>query len=275
MPLLPNIYIKSDDPTKQLKRYIKSFDVLLSEIKTRTEAFTDIFNVTNCDVKYLAYLANLFGLDINEAQSQKDIRKLIANAVLIYKIKGSSDGLRAFTETLTGWPATIEEDTPTSVKIWIDKLIYDADANRATKLQLLTQYAPDYIPIPLTFSTDLLVADEFLGDQLASWNYFGFAQLNDFICQNIRFQDIVEVTRINLFARVAPVGADLKVEVMDNGVGTGLIATLPAGMTKSEIDVSYVFYGAKAFSLKIIQTGIAPNEGDSISATVHYTRTTL
>jgi phage tail-like protein len=275
MPLLPKIYIQFDDPTKQLKRYISAFDVILSELKSRTEAFTDIFNISTCDVKYLSYIAYLLGVEINESQAQKDIRKLIENAVFIYQRKGTSDGLRAFTEALTGWSSTIEEDSPTSVKIWIDQVQYNADPNRVVKLQLLTQYAPDYIPIPLTFTTGLLPPTEDLGDQLVAWNYFGYAQQDDFIVQNVRFQDIAEITKINLFARDVPLGSDIKVEIYDNGSPTGDIAILPAGASKSETVVSHVMYGARYFALKIIQTGVSPNEGNSLSATVHYNRTTL
>jgi len=156
-PLLPGIYRKFDPPSKPLKRYIAGYSKILDEIKSRSEAFTDIFDVYKCDVKFLPYVSSYLGLDLNEAMSGRNTRKLLANAVFIYQRKGTILGIKSFVSTLTGWVTEVVENTGSSIIIYCNKTQYDTDPIKADKVALIIQYVGDFIPLGTMYTIDVTI----------------------------------------------------------------------------------------------------------------------
>ena len=114
------------------------------------------------------------------------------------------------------------------------------------------------------------ITGESLVQQQMTFTYEGDAVLNELIVEGIYFKADVKVTKVTIFARIAPTGDDLKVDLIAGGVAQSKEATLSAGSQYEETDVSDETYlTSDRFGLKITQIG-STLPGTGISITIHY-----
>jgi hypothetical protein len=107
-------------------------------------------------------------------------------------------------------------------------------------------------------------------DQMVSWAYEGMAQLNDFIVDGIKMQNVVKLTFIELGAQGAPAGADLEITLTKNTVPTTAVATLTDGSRSESTNIAdQVFDTTDAIGFKITQIG-STFAGEGITITLHF-----
>ena len=104
-----------------------------------------------------------------------------------------------------------------------------------------------------------------------TFNYEGIAQDEETLVDGFYFDNNVGVDKVTLFARVAPTGADLTIDLLKDGFEQTKIATLATTSTYELTTLSVVEYYAttERFGLKLKSVGsIEP--GQSLTAIVHY-----
>lgn len=107
-------------------------------------------------------------------------------------------------------------------------------------------------------------------DQMVSWAYEGMAQLNDYIVDGIKMQNVVKLTLVELNAQGAPTGADLKVTLTKNDINTPAVATLSAGSRAESSNIAdQVFDTTDAIGFKITQIG-SGFAGEGLVVTLHF-----
>lgn len=139
---------------------------------------------------------------------------------------------------------------------------------RTTRLNLLK---------PATNATDWETEVENWADKLdeaaaqyLSFYYEGVAIDEEVIVDGFRFEETVDIVKITLYARTAPVGAALQVDFLKGGVEQSKLASINAGQNKGSAAVTGLSYtSADDFGLKIKNTG-ATEEGGNLTLVVHY-----
>ena len=106
-------------------------------------------------------------------------------------------------------------------------------------------------------------------DQMVSWAYEGVPQLNDFIVDGIKMQNVVKLTLIELNAQGAPTGADLKVTLTKNSLSTSAVATLTAGSTFEDTLINLIFDTTDSIGFRITQIG-SILAGEGLRVTLHF-----
>ena len=115
--LLPMAYRDSDillvdpynpwpenSPSPPLQRYLSLLGFQLDFIRTELESLTSLNDALNCSGALLPLLAQQFGLPNEPEIGMQQERILIANAMHLYKLKGSPRGISEFCSILTGYP---------------------------------------------------------------------------------------------------------------------------------------------------------------------------
>ena len=109
-----------------------------------------------------------------------------------------------------------------------------------------------------------------LVQQSEEYYFEGDAILSEVIKDGKFFKNDVKVTKIGIFARTAPTGADLKLDLLSGGVALSKVATLTAGQQYEETDISdNTYLTTDRFGLTFTQIG-STLPGTGISITVFY-----
>ena len=96
------------------------------------------------------------------------------------------------------------------------------------------------------------------------------AELNQVFYDGLVFQEDVTVKKISLYAVTAPTGADLKVDLLKDGVPQARTATLTLATNFALTDIVDLDYLAgNRLGLKFTQVG-SVEEGNGVSATIYY-----
>ena len=96
------------------------------------------------------------------------------------------------------------------------------------------------------------------------------AELNQVFYDGLVFQEDVTVKKISLYAVTAPTGANLKVDLLKDGVAQARIATLTLATNFELTDIADLdFLSGERLGLKFTQVG-SGEEGNGVSATVYY-----
>lgn len=95
-----------DGPTPPLQRFLQLVGFQTDFIRTEMESLMSINDPANCSGALLPLMAQQFGLPHEPEIGMQQERELIANAVHLYKYKGSPRGLTEFCSIMTGYPAT-------------------------------------------------------------------------------------------------------------------------------------------------------------------------
>ena len=96
------------------------------------------------------------------------------------------------------------------------------------------------------------------------------AELNQVFYDGLVFQEDVTVKKISLYAVTAPTGANLKVDLLKDGVAQARIATLTLATNFELTDIADLdFLSGERLGLKFTQVG-SGEEGNGVSATIYY-----
>ena len=96
------------------------------------------------------------------------------------------------------------------------------------------------------------------------------AELNQVFYDGLVFQEDVTVKKISLYAVTAPTGANLKVDLLKDGVAQARIATLTLATNFELTDIADTdFLSGERLGLKFTQVG-SGEEGNGVSATIYY-----
>ena len=95
-----------DNPVPPLQRFLQLIGFQTDFIRTELESLTSINDPANCSGALLPLMAQQYGLPHEPEIGMQQQRELIANAVHLYKYKGSPRGLTEFCSIMTGYPAT-------------------------------------------------------------------------------------------------------------------------------------------------------------------------
>lgn len=114
---LPDVFKHSDynsldsdlltDEQSFLYKYLSVIGSALDHVRTEAESLRTILDPRIADALVLPQLASQVGLDYEPEIGTRQMRRLIANAIHIYGLKGTLAGLRELASLVTGWPTTV------------------------------------------------------------------------------------------------------------------------------------------------------------------------
>jgi phage tail-like protein len=95
-----------NSPQPPLQRFLQLLGFQMDFIRTELESLTSVNDPMNCSGALLPLLAQEFGLVNEPVIGMQQERTLIANAIHLYKLKGSPRGISEFVSILTSYPMT-------------------------------------------------------------------------------------------------------------------------------------------------------------------------
>ncbi|MCU0490474.1 MAG: phage tail protein [Chloroflexaceae bacterium] len=107
MPFLPIIFHDGDF----LSRYLQMFEAIWEPLEQRQDAIAMYFDPRTCPRRMLAWLASWLGLQVDEHWPEERLRTLLAEAMDLYRWRGTRHGLARMIEVCTGC-ATEVTDVP-------------------------------------------------------------------------------------------------------------------------------------------------------------------
>ncbi len=105
--LLPPLYEREDE-SGDLQTFLTVPSVTLDEIKELIDRFPELFDVEQCDERFLPYLARIVGWSFDPTRDSATQRRAIREAVEFYRRKGTIPAIRR-SLTDIGWEGNIEE----------------------------------------------------------------------------------------------------------------------------------------------------------------------
>ena len=106
---LPRVYREDPFAESQLRRYLALVDGLLGEMAERADARDRILDPRGAPVELLPWLASLIGLVLDDRWSEPARRTVLAEAICLFRRRGTVPGLRRLLEIYLGCPVTILE----------------------------------------------------------------------------------------------------------------------------------------------------------------------
>jgi phage tail-like protein len=102
MNRLPNVYHREDEASGFLRRYLAMFDGALAEMDARGFARHSLIDPRSVPGGLLPWLASFVGLVTDERWPEAVKRQLIAEAVWLFRFRGTIAGLKRFLEIYLG-----------------------------------------------------------------------------------------------------------------------------------------------------------------------------
>lgn len=113
--LLPPLYEHKDE-SGDLRSLLSLPAGTLDEIKEAIDRFPDIFDVERCDERFLPLLAYLVGHRYDGTDTPENQRRLIREAVEIYRRKGTIPAIDRGLASI-GWEGQIEETFRSALRL--------------------------------------------------------------------------------------------------------------------------------------------------------------
>ena len=113
--LLPPLYANIDEHG-DLRTFLCLPAGTLDELKQAIDEFPTIFDVDRCDERFLPLLAKLVGLQADGIRSPEYQRRLIREAIEIYRRKGTIPAIRRDLSAL-GWQGELEETFRSALRL--------------------------------------------------------------------------------------------------------------------------------------------------------------
>jgi len=95
-----------DSPNPPLQRYLQLIGFQFDFLRTELESLMSINDAMNCSGALLPLMMQQFGLVHEPEMGMQQERMLVENAIHLYKLKGSPQGITEFVTTLTSFPTT-------------------------------------------------------------------------------------------------------------------------------------------------------------------------
>jgi phage tail-like protein len=143
LALLPVIFHDNDF----LRRFLQIFEAVWEPLEQRQDHIHLLFSPRTCPVSWLPWLASWFGLSIDPYLSESRARALLAEAIEIYRWRGTRYGLARAIEVCLGIRPIIvvRPDTPHVIRVKVSQ----ADTARAgvmsTLRELITTHKPAHM----------------------------------------------------------------------------------------------------------------------------------
>ena len=99
---LPQIYRSSDGDTHFLERYLAVFQTVYEELDAEIAGMSRRFDPESTDDELLEWLALWLDISDTDIWSGEKLRRLLLNAVRLYRIRGTRQGLSELIELYTG-----------------------------------------------------------------------------------------------------------------------------------------------------------------------------
>jgi phage tail-like protein len=122
---LPVIFHDSDF----LNRFLQMFEAIWEPLEQRQDHFEMYFNPRTCPASFLPWFASWFDLQVSPQLPEARLRSLLAEAIEIYRWRGTKYGLARMIEVCTGLKPEITE-TPSEPFVFRIK-IYLSEGNSA------------------------------------------------------------------------------------------------------------------------------------------------
>jgi phage tail-like protein len=109
MRRLPRTYSADTAAASFLGRYLAMPDSLLMDLDSRADERHALLDPRSAPAEVLPWLAGFLGLKVDERWPEHVLRQLIAEAVWLFRFRGTVPGLRRFLEICVGAPVVIIE----------------------------------------------------------------------------------------------------------------------------------------------------------------------
>jgi len=153
LDLLPPLYRERDD-SGFLSTFLKVPAASLDELKELADRFPEIFDVDRCEERFLPLLAELVGHRFDPLKDAARQRRLIREAVEIYRRKGTIPAIRRSLVEI-GWEGRIEETFRKALRLnrrsvvgraRLPGLIYSLGVYRIESARLVQGVRPALVP---------------------------------------------------------------------------------------------------------------------------------
>jgi len=107
---LPSVYVKSSTTANKnidLYNLLRVIGVQYDLIKTKVDNAKNRYDVANLDGKLLPAMMDQMGFTYESGLGIQQSRRLLSNAEYIYLNKGTSQGIKQFVTSFTGYPTTV------------------------------------------------------------------------------------------------------------------------------------------------------------------------
>lgn len=99
---LPEIYQKEDAKTTFLERYLGIFQTLYEDIDANIAAVASMIDIDSAEGEFLNWLSEWLDVEESYIWSEEQLRRLLKHAVLLYKSRGTRQGISEMVELYTG-----------------------------------------------------------------------------------------------------------------------------------------------------------------------------
>ncbi|MBE9592207.1 MAG: phage tail protein I, partial [Proteobacteria bacterium] len=99
---LPAVYQEHLGSKEFLERFLSIFETVFYDLETEISQVFKHFDADTVPQEFLAWLASWLNLALEEEWPEEKKREFIQQASLLYKRKGTPDGIRKFIEIYTG-----------------------------------------------------------------------------------------------------------------------------------------------------------------------------
>lgn len=140
LPFLPVIFHDNDF----LQRFLQIFEAVWEPLEQRQDHIDLFFSPRTCPVSWLPWIASWFGLSIDPYLSESRARALLAEAIEIYRWRGTRYGLARVIEVCLGIRPIIvvRPDSPHVIRVSVPQ----ADTARADVMSTLRELIATHKP---------------------------------------------------------------------------------------------------------------------------------
>jgi phage tail-like protein len=116
---LPAVYQEEETSRDFLERFLSIFETFFIEIEEKIDYITRYFDAEVVDGDFLRWLSHWLAITVDNNWTEQQLREIVKQAPLLYKLRGTKEGIAATVELLTGDRPLIIENFPpldTSIK---------------------------------------------------------------------------------------------------------------------------------------------------------------
>jgi len=135
--LPPVLWQESEKPPDFLRRFLPIFEDIFGNLEKEVDGIPKLFNPWKTPSKFVSWLASWVALELDENWTERQSRTLIHHIVLLYRKRGTLQGLEAYLRIYVGSNVNIEElpvdGSPHVFQIIISYPTYEDPAHRAER----------------------------------------------------------------------------------------------------------------------------------------------
>ncbi|MBR1629526.1 MAG: hypothetical protein IJ679_09755 [Lachnospiraceae bacterium] len=173
METLPEIYQQSDK-NGFLERYLGLFQTMYEDLEERIAHVPGLLDVDRADSEFLGWMAEWLDIEERYRWSSEQLRTLIKKAFLLYRKRGTREGILEFVELYTGEKPVLVEwgqykdiqhneklypDDPYTVMVFVRAETLRSEKERRTLVRIIEDVMPAHMTLELVVMNPYIFLD--------------------------------------------------------------------------------------------------------------------